>query len=322
MLEERIQLLLHKRFSLNKSSGRVITAVVLTAICVSSVLGSAFGFSFRTPLELHTSVTNAAAPIMVGSQETVTTDRSTKQDPAPVANVRPEATTAQQLAQSACDAGRKRDVEAIPSLVAMLGDDRQVEPIACYTTGNWTPALDTFKRPSPGEQAALALASLGRNALSPLMNQLDNSNSVVRRNAAWAIGELTGMTPGARAAAVPQLIILLRDTDPWVRMAAARAIGEVRDRRASETLITTLSDADWRVRRLAVWALNEMKEQLAVAAICNLLLTDARSEVRAAAADALAEIRNKEALAALHKATNDTDERVRTKALFAIMEIH
>jgi HEAT repeat protein len=105
-------------------------------------------------------------------------------------------------------------------------------------------------------------------------------------------------------------------------MAAARAIGEVRDRRASETLIVTLSDADWRVRRLAVWALNEMKEQLAVAAICNLLLTDAHSEVRAAAADALAEIRNREALAALQKATNDTDERVRTKALLAIMEIN
>jgi hypothetical protein len=320
MLEERIRLLLHKRFSLNKWSGRIITAVVLTAICVSSVFGSTFGFLMRTPLELP-NLTPIPAATVIPSPEPMTASVALKKDPAPVANVRPDSTTAQQLAQSACDAGRRRDVEAIPSLVAMLSDDRQVEPIACYT-GNWTPALDTFKRPSPGEQAALALASLGRNALGPLTDQLDNSNAVVRRNAAWAIGELTGMTPGARAAAVPQLITLLRDTDPWVRMAAARAIGEVRDRRASETLIVTLSDADWRVRRLAVWALNEMKEQLAVAAICNLLLTDAHSEVRAAAADALAEIRNREALAALQKATNDTDERVRTKALLAIMEIN
>jgi HEAT repeat protein len=104
-------------------------------------------------------------------------------------------------------------------------------------------------------------------------------------------------------------------------MASARAIGEVRDRRASDTLIATLSDADWRVRRLAVWALNEMKEQLAVVAICNLLLTDAHAEVRSAAADALGEIRSKDAMSALQKATNDTDERVRTKAAFALIEI-
>src|SRR6185503_9139190 len=203
------------------------------------------------------------------------TDRTPKQDRTPTAN-RSQSSTPQELAQAACDAGRKGDVEAIPSLVAMLGDDREVEPIACYTTGNWSPALDTFKRPTPGEQAALALASMGRNALGPLMDQLDNSNATARRNAAWAIGELTNMPPGQRAPAIPQLIVLLRDVDPWVRMAAARSIGEVRDRRASDTLIATLSDADWHVRRLAAWALNEMKEELAVPALCNLLLGDSR----------------------------------------------
>ena len=251
----------------------------------------------------------------------MTSSLAPKQDPAPVASQR-ESTSAQERAQAACDAGRKRDVEAIPLLVAMLGDDRQVEPIACYTSDNWSPALDTFKRPSPGEQAALALASLGRNALGPLMDQLDNSNAVARRNAAWAIGELTNMIPGERAAAVPQLITLLRDTDPWVRMAAARAIGEVRDRRASETLIVTLSDADWRVRRLAAWALNEMKEQRAVMALCNLLLADARAEVRSAAAEALGEIRSASALPSLQQALNDTEAAVRAKASWAIAEIN
>lgn len=320
MLEERIRLLMHKQISANKLSARIITAVVLTAICVSSVLGSTFGFSLRSPLEVPKLAPTPAAST-VPSPESMMTSVAPKQNQAPVAGQR-ESTTAQERAQAACDAGRKRDVEAIPSLVAMLGDDRQVEPIACYTTGDWTPALDTFKRPSPGEQAALALASLGRNALGPLMDQLDNSNAVARRNAAWAIGELTNMIPGQRAAAVPQLITLLRDTDPWVRMAAARAIGEVRDRRASETLIVTLSDADWRVRRLAVWALNEMKEQRAVAALSSLLITDARTEVRSAIVDALAEIRTAEALAALEKATNDADEGVRNKARFARIDIH
>ena len=321
MIEERIRLLMHKQFSLSKWSGRIITAVVLSALCLSSVVGSAFGFSLRAPIELTTAaLALAPAPIVV-TQEPVTANFTRTQDPAPVSRSA-ESTAAQQLAQTACDAGRNRDLEAIPSLVAMLADDRQIEPIACYTSGNWTPALDTFKRPSPGEQAALALASMGRAALAPLMNQLDNPNVTTRRNAAWAIGELTNMVPGERASAIPQLITLLRDTDAWVRMAAARAIGEVRDRRASDTLIVTLSDADWRVRRLAAWALNEMKEQRAVPALCNLLLADARVEVRTAAAEALGEIRSAEALPSLQQALNDTEVGVRAKASWAIAEIN
>ena len=320
MLEERIRLLMHKQFSANKWSGRVITAVVLIAVCVSSVLGSAFGFSLRTPLELPRLAPISAATV-IPSPEPMTTSIARKQDPAPVASQH-ESTSAQERAQAACNAGRKRDVEAIPSLVAMLGDDRQIEPIACYTSGRWSPALHTFKRPSPAEQAALALASMGRNALVPLMNELSNSNAATRRNAAWAIGELTNMLPGERAASVPQLITILRDTDPWVRMAAARAIGEVRDRRASETLILTLSDADWRVRRLAAWALNEMKEQRAVTALCNLLLGDTRAEVRTAAAEALGEIRSATALPSLQQALNDREAAVRAKASWAIAEIN
>jgi HEAT repeat protein len=212
-------------------------------------------------------------------------------------------------------------VEAIASLVALLGDDRKVEPVACWTTGRWTPALDTFKHPSPGEQAALALASMGRAAFPALADQLDSPSAITRRNAAWAIGELTNMVPGDRASAVPKLVTLLGDADAWVRMAAARAIGEVRDHRATETLIATLSDADWRVRRLAAWALNEMKETRAVSALCNLLLTDSRAEVRTAAAEALGEIASNEALPSLRQALNDVEPEVRAKANRAITEI-
>jgi HEAT repeat protein/beta-lactamase regulating signal transducer with metallopeptidase domain len=320
MLEERIRLLLHKQFSLSKWSGRMITAAVLGVLCLSSVFGSAFGFSFGP--QKGAKSTSLIPP--VESPTAPAPDSSSAQD-APDSAARGRSSSVQQgpqeLAQTACDAGRSRNTEAIPSLLAMLGDDRPIEPIACYTTGNWSPALDTFKRPSPGEQAALALASMGRAAFPALMNQLDDSNATTRRNAAWAIGELTNMPPDERAPAVPQLITLLRDSDAWVRMAAARAIGEVRDRRASETLITTLSDADWRVRRLAAWALNEMKEPLAVAALCRLLLGDSRAEVRRAAAEALGEIASAEALPALQQALNDPESAVRAKVSWAIAEI-
>ena len=140
-------------------------------------------------------------------------------------------------------------------LVAMLGDDTPIEPIKCWEEGRWTPALDSFKHPSPGEQAAIALASMGTPALEPLTNALHDANPSVRRNAAWAIGELTNMQEKERATAVAPLVRLLDDPDEWVRMAAAQALGEIRDERAGEGLIALLSDDKWRPRKVAAWAL-------------------------------------------------------------------
>ena len=203
----------------------------------------------------------------------------------------------------------------------MLGDDNKTQFVTCWDSGRWSPALQTFKHPSPGEQAAIALASFGRRALAPLINQLDSPNATVRRNAAWAIGELTAMVPGERAGAVPQLITLLSDTDEWVRMAAARALGELGDRRSLDGLIARLGDDKWRVRQVTAWALSEMKDERAVTALCNVLLSDTRAEVRRGAAEALGEIASSEALPSLKQALNDSETSVSTKAAWAISEI-
>ncbi|HLM23623.1 MAG TPA: HEAT repeat domain-containing protein [Pyrinomonadaceae bacterium] len=222
---------------------------------------------------------------------------------------------------SACKAGREGNVDAIPSLVAMLGDDSKTQLITCWDSGRWSPALQTFKHPSPGEQAAIGLASMGRKALGPLSQQLDSSNATVRRNAAWAIGELTNMMPGERAGAVPQLITLLGDSDEWVRMAAARALGELRDERALTQLVATLADDNWRVRQVVVWALSEMKDDRAVTSLCSVLLSDVRVEVRRGAAEALGEIASAAAIPSLKQALNDADSSVSAKAAWAISEI-
>lgn len=228
-------------------------------------------------------------------------------------------TTADDRAMSACKTGKRGDTDAIPALIAMLGDDAKSEQIKCWETGRWSPALQTFKHPSPGEQAAIALAWFGRPSFVPLMHQLSSSNATVRRNAAWAIGELTGMFPGQRANAVPQLAASLGDSDEWVRMAAARALGELRDERALEQLVGTLSDDNWRVRQMVVWALAEMKDARAVTALCSVLLADARVEVRRGAAEALGEIASHEALPSLKQALNDVE--VSAKVAWAIEEL-
>lgn len=323
ILEERIMKLTHARTQLSRRLGRAITVIALFALCVGVAAISNLSFDLHAYAN-SSPVSSFAANLGMAS---LTSELRAKSKPK-VNLLRPsvleqsrDSANPQERARAACDAAQKQAVELIPTLIAMLGDDTQTELIRCWEGTQWGPALDSFKHPSPGEQAALALASMGPPAFEPLTNELSNSNATVRRNAAWAIGELTRMLPGTRAAAVRQLVNLLSDSDAWTRAAAARALGELRDERATEPLIATLSDADWKVRELSAWALNEMKEPRAVKPLCQLLLNDPKAEVRRAAAEALGEIRSAEALASLKQALTDPEPRVRAKVSWAISEI-
>jgi HEAT repeat protein/beta-lactamase regulating signal transducer with metallopeptidase domain len=333
-LEERVMRLTRNPKMLSRSLAKAIASFTLFALCVAAVALSFFSLELKTEARaipaspLGALINTNALPVA----ETITRQQprlETQQRPEnqerraeaqpPTAETRLDASEAQQRAEAACAAGRNGDTEQIPALVALLGDDTKTELLHCWASGRWSPALATFKQPSPGEQAAIALASMGHVAFLPLTNQLDSANAAVRRNAAWAIGELTAMPPGSRDDAVPRLISLLTDSDAWVRMAAARALGEVRNRNAVPTLIATLADGDARVREVTVWALSELKDQRAVGALCNVLLSDLRAEVRRGAAEALGEIRSTEALPSLKQALNDPN--VSARAQWAISEI-
>ena len=320
ILEERVMRLTRNRRVLSRRAARAIASVALFALGASTVMLSLFSFELKT--QAH-AVLMPSASIGSNISNIFTSATQTPRKPQSPQQSRPERTlsapSAQERAEAACEAGRASDTEKIPALIAMLADESRTELLRCWNTGRWSPALDTFKQPSPGEQAAIALASMGRSAFQPLVNQLDNGNAAVRRNAAWAIGELTNMPPGERDSAVPQLVSLLSDSDEWVRMAAARALGEVRDRSVVVRLVVALSDSDWRVRQLVVWALSELKDDRAVATLCSVLLSDTREEVRRGAAEALGEIRSAAALPSLKQALNDP--AVSAKAQWAISEI-
>jgi beta-lactamase regulating signal transducer with metallopeptidase domain len=321
VLEERITRLTKKRAQLGLRVARPVMALALCVLGAVVFSISAFSFDLRSPKSTNHS--NSATRTGSSQFDPAAVLTSKDQDPDAGRSRKPllDSPSAQERAQAACDAGRSQAIDAIPSLISMLGDDTRTEPIRCWEFGSWSPALHTFKHPSPGEQAAIALASMGSPAFAPLVNQLTSKNSTVRRNAAWAIGELHEMPPATRAAAGPDLASLLGDADEWVRMAAARALGELRDSRATEALVLRLSDSNWRVRELATWALSEMKDPRAVEGLCKALLSDAQVQVRFGAADALGEIRNAEAIPALKQALNDPESNVRGRVAWAISEI-
>ncbi|MBO0859413.1 MAG: HEAT repeat domain-containing protein [Chloracidobacterium sp.] len=191
---------------------------------------------------------------------------------------------------AACSLGRLGAVDAIPALISLLGDDTPIQPGKCWESGDWSPARLTFKQASPGEQAAIALASFSQPAVEPLIAALNNGNPSVRRNAAWAIGEIRGGLAMDRNAAVEPLIASLGDQDSWVRVAAAFSLGEMRPLRATESLIAALGDAEWRVRGMAARALGEMKARAALESLRSLSLHDENEQVRRKAAQALSEI--------------------------------
>lgn len=225
---------------------------------------------------------------------------------------------AETRAAAACKAGRARDAGAIPALLAMLGDETPISAMRCYD-GNWTPALTTFHHPSPGEQAALALASISRPAVDALIGALDDRAPAVRRNAAWAIGETRGGWTVDRDAALTPLIRLLADVDATVRRAAAFGLSELKDRDAVAPLIVALGDRDAAVRGTVVFALGEIRDRRAVQTLAQIVVADGDAEVRRAAAWALGEIKDARAVDALTCALDDAP--VRAAAQHALEEI-
>src|SRR6185312_7838669 len=320
ILEERIMRLTINSRRLGRATGKLLAVATLSVLCLSGLAIGTFSFELRAA-HLPAAGTPARETTARLGAATIT------QEPAADKATREESqralasSNARERAQAACEAGRRGLTDAIPQLVNMLGDDSPTEPLRCWTEGKWNPALDTFKHPSPGEQAAIALASMGLPAVEVLTNALGSNNATVRRNAAWAIGELTNMKGGERGHAVPPLIALLGDSDGWVRMAAARALGELHDDRAGDRLTDLLLDNEPGVRQTSAWALGEMKEKQAVQTLCLILVTDSRSEVRLAAAEALGEIRSQKAISSLNQALNDSEPRVRAKVKWAIAEI-
>ena len=311
ILEERVMRLIEKRGRVSLRAGRLLTAASFSLLLTVALATSVFSFNFR-PAERESELAQA---------QPAQADAQTQVDVAGQIKALSSA-DASERAAAACALGRRRALQAIPALIQMLGDDAATEPMKCWDEdGSWSPALATFKQASPGEEAAIALASMGQPSVEPLVGALNHANASVRRNAAWAIGEVSGGMTAKRESAVEPLRSALQDGDEWVRMAAARALGEIRDERSVENIIAALADSSGRVREVAAWSLGELKAERAVPSLGALLLRDENAGARRMAAWALGEIQDPQAIESLTAALNDPEPRVREKAKWALSEI-
>ncbi len=193
-------------------------------------------------------------------------------------------------AATICSLGRSGEPAAIPFLVRALSDDEIIpRPVGCWDSGSWSPLHRVFLHPSPGEEAAIALAAMGSVALEPLIDALNDRNPSVRRNAAWGIGEIRDGHRVDRERALNPLLALLRDSNGPVRKAASFSLGEIKDDRATTSLVIALSDEDAGVREMSAWAMGELKASSALEALA-VAANDQNQQVRSMARWALAEI--------------------------------
>ncbi len=110
----------------------------------------------------------------------------------------------------------------------------------------------------PQVTAEVRGALQGDDAVAQRIRELRDGDPLVRRYAAWALGELED-TRG-----VGPLIESLADRNADVRLVAAWALGEIKDYMAIPPLIDLLEDEDALVREMAVLALGEIEHAAAV----------------------------------------------------------
>ncbi len=134
-------------------------------------------------------------------------------------------------------------------------------------------------------EAGEILKRLSRDAIPTFCDALKNSNVLVRRQAAWNLGEL-GMTASEAAR---DLIGALQDPDPEVRWRAAWALGRMGEEAviAEAALTRALEDREPLVRSASAWSIGNLAAGDASVARLTERLKDENPDVREKAGEAI-----------------------------------
>jgi HEAT repeat protein len=152
------------------------------------------------------------------------------------------------------------------------------------------------------------------NAISGLLQYLEDSASIVSRSAAEALGKIGSET------AIPGLLQLLEDSKPGVHGEAAEALGKIGSETAIPGLLQLLEHSQPEVRREAAKALGKIGSETAIPGLLQLL-EDSKPEVREIIAYALGEIGSEAAIPGLLQLLEDSKPEVREIIAYALGEI-
>lgn len=224
------------------------------------------------------------------------------------------------------------DVRAIAPLVEVLADpDGEVrcassEALAALGEPKWIQLI------RGDEPDFLRLAGSGDHRLiDPLLSALNRPYP--HPNVCEALGLL------GDPRSVVGLIGVLNSTDVMLRddsrISAARALGRLRDHRATDSLIAALGDRSGRLASAAVWALGEIGDSMAVKPLLRILNAshqdvdyynflgpdEAKETLCLEAITALVKTRDERAVPALRSLLSHPSPEIRKKASASLAEI-
>lgn len=176
--------------------------------------------------------------------------------------------------------------EAASAILASLADERVFDPLLdALRSPDWivrmhaARAVGRLKNPrsipslfpllqdpvkTVREEASSALASLGETAIPSLVEALTHQDWLVRLHAVESLGKTR-----SRKAVGPLLSTLSDDADSAVREDAIRALGDIGDPEAVDTLFAVLNRPE--LRTLAVEALGRIGDRRAVPILINIV---------------------------------------------------
>ena len=196
--------------------------------------------------------------------------------------------------------GKIKDPRAVGALLAAIKDCQRYFDVEV----DWSIA------------AADALAKIGSPAVNPLLEVLKHDDNAMRYMATVVLAKIKDPR------AVVPLIAALKDDNPEVRQAAAFVLGKIKDRRALDPLIAAMNDIDERVKLVVAVELAEGFMDVRATELLITALTDKDSGHRFHAAHALGEIKDSRAIEPLKKVLEDDDADVRKVATEALAKIN
>jgi HEAT repeat protein len=131
------------------------------------------------------------------------------------------------------------------------------------------------------EQATLALSRIGKAAIEPLAEAMNEPKWQTRYRAAEALGKI------ADEKAIKPLIQGLKDNRDHVRYMAAKGLKDLGDSNTIEPLIILLKDENVYVRMMSVRALGAIGGTQATEALKATLAVETDEKIRAAIVEAL-----------------------------------
>jgi protein-S-isoprenylcysteine O-methyltransferase Ste14 len=158
------------------------------------------------------------------------------------------------------------------------------------------------------------LGSLGKPAVAPLLELLEDDNAGTRVDAAAALRDL-----GSPLAFDP-LVRALEDPDENVRWRSAEALGVLGAPEAVDHLVPLLNDSASHIQLTALGILASLGAE-EVLTVARELAWSPNSWVRSGAVDALGSLGSKEGLPTVITCLNDEDPYVRRHAVIALLRI-